>query len=75
MCHRTASSVFPEHHMFDIELTTQISDLVFPGVVHQCPPTGSGIMPCCGRTPLQVSPFDRMTVIAALVTCDGECSN
>lgn len=37
--------------------------------VHACPPGSSGVMPCCGRTPFEVSRSDRMTVDPALVTC------
>jgi hypothetical protein len=40
-------------------------------ITHQCPPEGSGIMPCCGRTPFEVPGTDRMTLDAALVDCDG----
>lgn len=36
---------------------------------HRCPPRGSGIMPCCGRAPLEVPSTDRMTLEASLVTC------
>lgn len=39
------------------------------GVTHRCPPKGSGLMPCCGRTPFEVPTWDRMTLDAALVTC------
>ena len=38
-------------------------------VTHQCPPTGSGVMPCCGRAPLEVPRRHRMTLDPALVTC------
>lgn len=38
-------------------------------VTHRCPPDGSGTMPCCGRTPFEVSRRDRMTVHDDLVTC------
>lgn len=38
-------------------------------ITHQCPPEGSGLMPCCGRTPLQVPDTDRLTLDPALVTC------
>lgn len=41
------------------------------GPVHACPPDGSGIMPCCGRTPFEVPRTDRMTSDPALVTCTG----
>lgn len=36
--------------------------------VHQCPPVGSGTMPCCGRTPFEAI-RDRMTLDPTLVTC------
>lgn len=37
-------------------------------IVHQCPPRGSGLMPCCGRSPLETQ-GDRMTTNPDLVTC------
>lgn len=37
---------------------------------HRCPPAGSNLMPCCNRTPFEVSEWDRMTLEPALVTCD-----
>lgn len=40
--------------------------------VHRCPPKGSGIMPCCDKTPFEVPRTDRMTVDPALVTCGGQ---
>jgi hypothetical protein len=39
--------------------------------VHRCPPGGSGIMPCCGRTPFEVPLHDRITLDPVEVTCDG----
>jgi hypothetical protein len=36
--------------------------------VHACPPDGSGLMPCCGRTPFEV-PKERITIYPRLVTC------
>ena len=41
-------------------------------VVHRCPPIGSGEMPCCGRTPIEVPQWHRLTLDPALVTCEGE---
>jgi hypothetical protein len=38
-------------------------------VVHQCPPGDAGTMPCCGRTPFEVSPGERITLDPELVTC------
>lgn len=37
-------------------------------IVHRCPPSGSSVMPCCGRTPFEAT-GDRMTVDPAHVTC------
>jgi hypothetical protein len=37
-------------------------------VVHQCPPVGSGIMPCCGKTPFEVA-GDGITLDPDEVTC------
>jgi hypothetical protein len=48
-----------------------MADAQPPGVTHRCPPEGSGLMPCCGRTPFEVSRCDRITLDPALVTCTG----
>ncbi|MDX2954571.1 hypothetical protein [Streptomyces caniscabiei] len=37
--------------------------------VHACPPDGSGLTPCCGRTPFELPRTDRMTRDPAAVTC------
>lgn len=38
-------------------------------VIHACPPDGSGLTPCCGRTPFELPRTDRMSTSPALVTC------
>lgn len=38
--------------------------------LHRCPPNGTGLMPCCGKNPLEASRADRMTVHPHLVTCN-----
>jgi hypothetical protein len=38
-------------------------------VVHLCPPDGSTLMPCCNRSPFEVSRSDRMTLDRPSVTC------
>ncbi|MEU9323243.1 hypothetical protein AB0D91_05425 [Streptomyces canus] len=38
-------------------------------VVHGCPPDGSGLTPCCGRTPFELPRTDRMSTDPAAVTC------
>lgn len=37
--------------------------------IHLCPPKGSGLMPCCNRTPFEVPRTDRMTLERRNVTC------
>lgn len=39
-------------------------------VVHGCPPDGSGLTPCCRRTPFELPPGDRISSEAP-VTCHG----
>ena len=40
-------------------------------VVHGCPPDGSGLTPCCGRTPFELPLGDRISSEAP-VTCPGK---
>ncbi|MGN7139049.1 hypothetical protein [Streptomyces pseudogriseolus] len=39
-------------------------------VVHGCPPVGSGLTPCCGRTPSELPRTDRISSEAP-ITCTG----
>lgn len=41
-------------------------------VLHLAPPKGTGLMPCCGKTPFEVPHADRMTVHRDQVTCHTE---
>ncbi|MGW1961793.1 hypothetical protein ACWCPD_16130 [Streptomyces sp. NPDC001935] len=41
-----------------------------PETVHGCPPDGSGLTPCCGRTPLELPLTDRISSEAP-TTCTG----
>ncbi|MCZ4602953.1 hypothetical protein O3S80_04030 [Streptomyces sp. Lzd4kr] len=41
-----------------------------PEVVHACPPDGSGLTPCCGRTPFELPLSDRISSEVP-VTCPG----
>jgi hypothetical protein len=36
---------------------------------HRCPPEGSNVMPCCGRSPYEVPLKHRITTDPRLVTC------
>jgi hypothetical protein len=38
--------------------------------VHLCPPEGSGMTPCCDKTPFELPYFDRITEDAEQVTCE-----
>lgn len=38
-------------------------------VTHRCPPSGSGLMPCCDRTPFEVPEWHRLTLDDPPVTC------
>ncbi|AVH59947.1 MULTISPECIES: hypothetical protein [Streptomyces] len=38
--------------------------------VHACPPDGSGLTPCCARTPFELAEDDRISSEAP-VTCPG----
>lgn len=40
-------------------------------VIHACPPDGSGLTPCCERTPFELPRWHRLTLDAELVTCAG----
>jgi len=40
-----------------------------PEVVHRTPPDDGLPMPCCGQTPFEVPPWQRMTLDLALVSC------
>lgn len=48
--------------------TIHDNDRVHDVIVHACPPLGSGVMPCCGLSPFEVNPLERMT-IEGIVTC------
>jgi hypothetical protein len=37
--------------------------------IHACPPDGSGLTPCCGKTPFELPATDRMTSDPEQVTC------
>ncbi len=37
--------------------------------IHMCPPSDSGVLPCCGRTPFEVL-MDRITTKPEFVNCD-----
>jgi hypothetical protein len=65
---RSASDLVP---MVDrgIARRAAASEADSPVITHQSPPDGTGTFPCCGRTPFEVSPMERMTTDPGLVTC------
>lgn len=49
-----------------------VPDALLVEVVHGCPPDGSGVTPCCGRTPFELPHGDRMAATDAPdITCRG----
>jgi hypothetical protein len=53
-------------------LADKVLALAFPPdyeVVHGCPPGGSGLTPCCGRTPFELPPTDRITSDPTHISC------
>lgn len=40
-------------------------------IIHACPPYGSGLMPCCGRSPIDVPLTERISMDGTAVTCAG----
>lgn len=54
--------------------TTLCTGNAAPSPVHACPPSGSGLMPCCRRTPFEVARTDRMTLDPSEVTCSADPS-
>lgn len=43
--------------------------------VHGCPPDGSGLTPCCGRTLFELPRTDRMATDPDLITCTNEAEH
>ncbi|MEV5942705.1 hypothetical protein [Streptomyces sp. NPDC051994] len=39
--------------------------------VHACPPDGTGLMPCCGRTPFELGELEQLSGHGPAVTCSG----
>jgi hypothetical protein len=52
------------------ELRRMADETPQPETVHGCPPDGSGLTPCCGRTPFELPLGDRISS-EATVTCQG----
>lgn len=40
-------------------------------VVHGCPPDGSGLTPCCHRSPIDLPLTERISLDGSEVTCKG----
>jgi hypothetical protein len=51
-----------------VEELRRVADETRDEVVHGCPPDGSGLTPCCGRTPFELPLGDRISSEAP-VTC------
>jgi hypothetical protein len=37
--------------------------------VHECPPDGTGVTPCCHRPPFELPRTDSLTIDPEAVTC------
>ncbi|MGW7359431.1 hypothetical protein ACWGI0_23055 [Streptomyces sp. NPDC054802] len=46
-----------------------VTDGLAAVVIHACPPDGSGLTPCCGRTPFEIPRSEYMTTVPGRVTC------
>lgn len=46
-----------------------VADMTPAETVHACPPDGSGLTPCCGRTPFELPSSDRISSETDAVTC------
>lgn len=62
--------------MYCVQHGTRTGNHQFPHVppretIHECPPKGSGVTPCCGKTPFELPYTDRLTLDQKLVTCEG----
>lgn len=54
----------------EAEIKGQSTVVPQPEIVHGCPPDGSGLTPCCGRTPFELPRTDRISSEEP-VTCPG----
>lgn len=71
---RAGARMMPDRHggdMADEEARRRWNPEGRDEVTHRCPPKGSGVMPCCDQTPLEVPLWHRLTLDPALVTCKG----
>ncbi|MEU1078184.1 hypothetical protein ABZ404_36965 [Streptomyces sp. NPDC005878] len=62
---REAGAVYVSEALFRLAAEAQPTE-----VVHGCPPDGSGLTPCCGRTPFELPLTDRISSEAP-TTCPG----
>jgi hypothetical protein len=64
-----------DEYLSMVRATRAALDALLAGgeTVHQCPPDGSSITPCCGRIPFDLI-GDRMATDPSLVTCTGRGS-
>lgn len=53
----------------DVANNTATVEVTVEDVTHACPPVGSGLMPCCGRSPNEVPLWHRITLDDEFVTC------
>lgn len=56
-----------------LDARAALGELLAVETIHQCPPDGQRITPCCGRIPFDLI-GDRMATDPKLVTCRGRTS-
>ena len=59
---------FPQRGADSPHAEPELTVVPQPETVHACPPDGSGLPPCCGRTPFELPLGDRISSEAP-VTC------
>ncbi|MGW2223850.1 DUF6085 family protein [Streptomyces formicae] len=65
LLHGEATQALPDNPATIIDTAERAS------VVHGCPPDGSGLTPCCGRTPFELPASDQMAIASSRITCRG----
>lgn len=63
-------SCFPQRGADSPRAEPELTVVPQPETVHGCPPDGSGLTPCCGRTPFELPLTDRISSEVP-VTCKG----
>ena len=63
---------FPQRGADSPRAEPELTVVPQPETVHGCPPDGSGLTPCCGRTPFELPLTDRISSEAPVTCTDKE---